>query len=156
MNPKGSNDSVKAWNLVGIRAILTSSMTIVAMLGLTGCNDNKADHDAPAATGHETVSGPTGNLKNPKGAIAALSDFVCDADKSGDWSAVGKLTNNSSGKTRYLVSVSIIKSETSQVLGSAQETHTLRAKGQARIEMDNIYGKAGKGLACVPRVVSGN
>ena len=134
-------------------------------VGLSACSsskdedagnpDDKATASDTTKPGRQAVSGDTGNLKDPQGAIAALSDFDCAADSTGAWSAEGRLTNGSKSKTRFIVSVSIVKSKTSEVLGSKKKMFTLTAKGERQFEWDDIYGKTGKELQCVPRVVSG-
>ena len=137
----------------------------VLAVGLSACSssndedagnpDDKATASDTAKPGRQAVSGDTGNLKDPKGAIAALSDFDCAADSNGAWSAEGRLTNGSKSKTRFIVSVSIVKSKTSEVVGSKKKMFTLKAESERQFEWDDIYGETGKELQCVPRVVSG-
>lgn len=143
---------------------VAAAICMLAM-GLSACSsssdedavnpDDKATASNTAKPDRQAVSGETGNLKDPKGAIAALSDFDCAADSNGAWSAEGRLTNGSKSKTRFIVSVSIIKSKTSEVVGSKKKMFTLKAKSERQFGWDGIYGMTGKELQCVPRVVSG-
>ena len=149
----------------GARTSRLAALAICCLLsaGLGGCTDSNRDDDAgpsastpgPPETGKDVVSGNTGDLKHPQGAIDALSEFTCEAGRDGSWSAKGTLTNTSKSQTRYLVSVSVIKSQTSEVLGSAEKTYTLKPQEHRDLAMDDIYNKAREGMECVPRVVSG-
>jgi len=143
-------------------ARLTAAVLCLLAVGLTACSSDGEGDDPASAKGTpdttrsaDVVSGNTGDLKDPQGAIAALSDFTCEPDGKGVWSAVGRLTNTSKSRTRFLVSVSIIKSKTSEVLGSTEKTYTLQPKAHRQLAWGDIYDKPGKKLQCVPRVVSG-
>ena len=144
-----------------LRARLTAAVFCVLAVGLCSCTDGGSDDPAPTSGTPDTtssanvVSGETGDLKDPQGAIAALSDFTCERDDKGVWSAEGKLTNSSKSQTRFLVSVSIIKSKTSEVLGSTEKMYTLKPMAHRRLAWHDIYDKGGAKLECVPRVVSG-
>jgi len=146
------------------QARLTAAAVCLLAVGLTACsadNDGAAD-DPPGRSGApdttpsaDVVSGNTGDLKDPQGAIAALSDFTCEPDGKGVWSARGRLTNTTKTKTRFLVSVSIIKPKTSEVLGSTEKMYTVQPKAHRQLAWGDIYDKPGTKLECVPRVVSG-
>jgi len=143
-------------------ARLAAAVFCLLAVGLTACSSDGGADDRASANGTpgttpsaHVVSGNTGDLKGPQGAIAALSDFTCEPDGEGVWSAEGTLTNTSKSKTRFLVSVSVIKSKTSEVLGSTEKTYTLRPKAHRQLAWGEIYDKPGKKLQCVPRVVSG-
>lgn len=136
----------------------------VVLLVAGGCSsgdggDGSEDDSAPSKTGTSDspakVSGDTGDLDKPKGAIDALSGFDCEADADGVWSATGTLTNTTTTASRYLVSVSIIKSKTSEVLGKAEKTLRLDAGDHGKFEFTKLHNRAGRGMLCVPRVISG-
>lgn len=145
-------------------ARLTAAVVCLLAVGLTACSsvtDGEAgDPASTSAASHPTssadvVSGNTGDLKDPQGAIAALSDFTCEPDGQGVWSARGRLTNTTKTKTRFLVTVSIIKPKTSEVLGSTEKMYSLQPKAHRQLAWGDIYDKRGRRLQCVPRVVSG-
>ena len=127
--------------------------------GLVACSsDSDGGNDADNADPQQTntaISGYTGNLKDPEGAIAALSDFTCEPGKGGIWLAEGTLTNNAESRTRFLITVSVIKSKTHEVLGDVEKTYALKAGADEQITLDDIYDKVSDGLECVPRVISG-
>jgi hypothetical protein len=143
---------------------LPAAVFCLLAVGLSACSagddgqgGDKPNTSAASDPGADatTVSGNTGDLQDPKGAIAALSDFTCEPDGTGVWSARGTLTNSAETETRFLVSVSVIKSKTYEVLGSTEKMYTLGPKAHRQLAWGDIYDERGMKLQCVPRVVSG-
>jgi hypothetical protein len=156
------SESVVAPRHAGARigtAHLLSAVLCVVAAGMAACSSDSDGGDNPdSVEPQETntaISGPTGDLVEPQGAIDALSDFTCKPGEGGTWSAEGTLTNSSKSETRFLVTVSVISSKTHQVLGDAEKTYALKAGANEQITLREIYSKHHKGLECVPRVISG-
>lgn len=143
-----------------IRAHVLAVLAIVATVALVGCSDDGGEADEPAVkvsdADSKKPSGDTGDLENPEGAIAALSDFKCEPDDSGAWSAHATLTNDGGTRVRYIVTATVIKSKTHEVLGRANDVVTLRPGRTKEIELSDIYNKDGKGLQCIARAVAGS
>jgi hypothetical protein len=143
---------------IGSAHLLSAVLCFVAV-GMAACSSDSDGGDNPGSAdpqeSNTAISGPTGDLVEPRGAIAALSDFTCKPGEGGTWSAEGTLTNSSKSRTRFLVTVSVIRSKTHEVLGDVEETYALKAGADQQIKLHEIYDKDHKGLECVPRVISG-
>lgn len=128
----------------------------VALLALSSCSDD-ADksppqtHPTPTSDSSRAPSGDNGNLNEPVGARADLRDFECDAE-GGAWSASGKLENAARKPVTYLVRVSLSDGDAGTVLGTAEHSVTVDAKGSARVKFAEFHSGDPKG-SCVARVV---
>jgi hypothetical protein len=145
----------------GARAAVAAASVLFVLSGCAAHQSNSADKkpaggSSPAAAETQTVvSGDTGDLKDPKGAIVALSDFRCEPDSKGTWTGRGELANPGDATTRFLVTAAVIKPRTHQVLGSADKTYTLEAGAHQKVTLADVYTGTRDKVTCVPRVVSG-
>lgn len=140
-----------------VAALAVGSTLAGALVGCSG----ETSPEQPAASGSQgtdeaKVSGDTGDLVDPVGAIDALTKVSCVADAAGVWSGRGTLTNEEGVTRTYLVKFAVVRRRTSEVLGSKQKQLTLEAGASAKVKLSGVYrGKADKQVVCVPRVVSG-
>ncbi len=138
--------------------LLAGSLAALCGLVLAGCS---MVAPAPASTTAEPsdararVSGETGDLHDARGAIGALSDFVCQPDEDGTWAAEGNLSNATDQTLRYLVTVNIIDSTSHRVLASADAAYEVKPGAIEQVAFSDIAISAGAGEECVPRVVGG-
>lgn len=140
-------------------AVAAVAMTAALLGGFTACAGDDSDPAKPKSVGSEksAISGDTGGLKDPTGAVEAMTKVVCKAGPDGAWSATGTLTNEEAEPRKFLVKFAVVKKKTSEVLGSKEATFELAAGESVEVSMKNIHRgkKQGPALVCVPRVVSG-
>lgn len=138
------------------------TIAVVAAIGLlitgAGCgsNDTKAGKKPTAVS--TAPSGDNGDLKGKiSGERSALRAFTCAPDKAGAWNATGTVMNDGTVTRRFLVTVSVTKAKTSEVLGSADKTYSITPGKSLKVDLKKVYAddKGAKGRLCVPRVVAG-
>ena len=127
------------------RMILPTAMAAAAML-LAGCNGGGSDGNDPAS------SQPTSTYSPPEGAIRDLSDVECKPDSHGVWSVKGTVSNSSEENQTYEVTVAVVKTKTSEVLGQKDFVVTLEPGKHRTIKASNIYKGAAESAQCVPVV----
>jgi hypothetical protein len=138
------------------RRLLATVAVLAATAGCGAAHHGTAKRDASAAATSTVPSGPTGDLKNPHGAISALAKFSCAPDKSQKWSARALIANPTAAPSRYLVTVSVVKRATSEVQDTRSTTVTVPGHGKQAVAFAGLHGGPQSGRACVPRVVSGH
>lgn len=138
-----------------------AAAAVLAVLAAGGCGGEGKSPDArPTVDVSDKVpSGDNGDLFEPRGAIGALSGFRCAPNRAGVWKAAGTLSNDGKTDRRYLVTVSVVRTETSEVLGAVQRTYPVLAGASLRIALARVFSDpkqpGAKGRSCVPRVVAG-
>ncbi|MGO4257221.1 hypothetical protein [Marmoricola sp. RAF53] len=139
--------------------LLAGACLLAIGVSATACggSDRAAQDPKARPSAASTVpSGDNGNLANPVGAIRSLSRTSCKAAADGTWAASGELTNSTADAATYLVTFSVVKTKTSEVLASRTLTRDLKPGASTAIEVKDLYTSDAKGLSCVPRVVAGS
>lgn len=136
------------------RLALALAVTVVSM---AACSDSKDsnDQETPAASDSESraPSGDNGSLANPVGARADLTDFSCATTGQKRWAASGTIVNNADEDASYLVRVSVIVTDTSEVVVSRDKELEVAAAGREKFTFNGLRGRTGDGLECAARVV---
>lgn len=138
-----------------------TSIALMLMLGAfqtTACGKPAEDHPArheatSAAEGRRAPSGDNGNLADPVGARADLTEFRCRPRGHRRWTASGTLMNRTDHEARYLVRVSVVVTETNAVLASGERSLAVSAGGSDKFAIGRLPGRTGPETECVARVV---
>jgi len=113
------------------KAVIPAGLLVGAVL-LSGCGGEGPDKDKADET-------PTSTYSPPVGAINDLTDVECKSDSQGVWSVKGKISNSSKEGQTYEVTAAVIKSKTSEVLGSKDFVVTLEPGKSHVIRAGDIY-----------------
>jgi hypothetical protein len=141
--------------MIGKRVIaLLGAACLLATGGCGAATKESKSHAAKvvAPTGHN------GDLKGKvTGEIKSLKAFSCKRDVTGAWNAKATVKNEGGSARRYLVTVSVTKAKTSQVIGSAEKMLEIAPGKTGKVVLAKFYAddRTAKGRLCVPRVVSG-
>ncbi|QSR24237.1 hypothetical protein CFH99_01185 [Nocardioides aromaticivorans] len=125
---------------------------------VTACSEDSKDQPAgrdasSASEESRTPSGDNGDLTDPVGARADLTGFRCAPKGQRRWTASGTLMNPTDHEARYLVRVSVVVTETSEVIASGERDLAVPAGGSEDFAVGRLRGRTGAGVECVARVV---
>jgi hypothetical protein len=142
------------------RKTATALVLALSSFSVTACSDAEdskgtpASGDASSASEESrTPSGDNGNLADPVGARADLTEFRCTPKGQRRWAASGTLVNETDQEARYLVRVSVIVTKTSEVIASGERDLAVPADGSEDFTVGRLRGRTGAGVECVARVV---
>lgn len=148
----------------GPAAVRLVALIVAAGLGVSGCGDSdRSDGDeavagtsSPAAD-PRVPSGVQGELDDPRGALRDLEGFEC-APKGQRWLASGTLENASAQPGSYAVTVTLVRSETSEVIARQARTFVVESGERTpfEVEFPEVDDAPKAAVQCVPRVVRGS
>ena len=122
-----------------------AGVAVVLCLVLAGCGDGDSPEEptpakkatakaTPAkATATATVSAPTGEP-----APEDLTDFLCAADKDGEWNASGILRNESRNRATYQVTVFVGEADGKDAKAVTKRVESVLAGGSSKVEVSGI------------------
>ena len=125
---------------------------LVVTIGLAGCVGGGSTEKSTPKPSPTITNTDTGDLKNPVGAFADLKGFSC-APKGATWSAKGQLVNGQKSAQTYYVSVAVVQTEGSGVVGNVWSKITVKAGASKEFAFRNVAKSDSQALQCVPRVV---
>lgn len=142
---------------------LAPTVAVLALGGLSGCADDQpseekdGDAQASASADGRVPSGYDGDLKDPRGAARDLDGFTC-APKDGAWRARGAVKNAAADAGSYVVTVTLVRRATSEVLSRQARTLVVQPGEREPFEVELSAPDDGPKakLECVARVVRGD
>lgn len=141
-------------------ALLAATTATTLLLSACSSNDDEkadksaaADGTAASASQSEIVQPPA--LNDQEGTKKDLADAKCEADKDGNWTGSGTVTNSSEKDLTYVVSFSIAATEGGTVRARAMEVLDLKAGESKEIKKENFFTTTEGGVQCVITVNRG-
>lgn len=150
--------------IVKSKTLHLACLIAVAWLGVSGCDASNGPGDdgstarvSSAAADPRVPSGVLGELEDPQGALRDLEGFEC-ARKGQRWLASGTLENASADAGSYVVTVTLVRPETSEVVARQARTLVVESGGRAPFELEfpKLDDAPKAAVQCVPRVVRGS
>lgn len=141
---------------------LAPLVAVVAVGGLAGCGDGRPSTEgrpsrASSSADPEVPSNVEGGIDEARGALRELDGFRC-TDRGGRWHAKGAVKNASTDAGSYVVTVTLVRRKTSEVVSRQARTFVVEA-GERRpfeVEFPALDVEPTAKLACVARVVRGS
>lgn len=133
------------------KTLVGAAVLAVGLLPGCGLGADAADQTAPApatTTTTPTVSGPAGT-PHPD----ALSDFRCEPDAAGAWSALGTVTNEAAAPADYLVTVVLAGATDESASGKRQLIPDLASGETYDLRLNRLPVPAGEAVSCQVQVL---
>ena len=120
---------------------------LVLMLALSGCG---LGDDAPKAKPKPAaMDGALPNVAEGRSTPEALSDFACERDDEGTWSASGAVTNRTSKPVTFQVTVHVGNADGQGAPASTKRISSVQKNGSVGFELEKIETRAPDGLCHV-------
>jgi hypothetical protein len=120
---------------------------LALMLALTACglgDDEPKAKPEPAAT-KAALDGALPNVAEGRSTPEALSDFTCERDDEGTWSASGAVTNRTSKPVSFQVTVHVGNADGQGAPASTKRISSVQKNGSVGFELDEIETRAPDG-----------
>ena len=134
---------------------MRSAVVLALMLALTACGDDaepKTDASKAAAK-KAAMDGALPNVADGRSMPEALSDFVCDRDDKGTWTASGAVTNRSKEPVSFQVTVHVGTANGQGAPASTKRISSVQKNGSVGFELDEIETRSPDG-ACHVQVIA--
>jgi hypothetical protein len=126
---------------------------VALLIVLGACSTGASKPDARATTPTANVAAPTNPPPTGSPAPEALSDFRCEADGAGTYTATGGLTNRTKATVTFQVTVNVGQPATTPQAAVTKQVAKVRAGGSATFEIVKIP-VAAEGGTCHVQVVT--
>ena len=123
------------------------AVVLALMLVLSACgigDDKPKANPKPAAT-KAALDGALPNVAEGESMPEALSDFTCNRDDKGAWSATGAVTNRSSKPVSFQVTVHVGAEDGQGAPASTKRISSVQKNGSVGFEIDEIETRAPDG-----------
>ena len=126
---------------------LRIAVVLALMLALTACgfgDDAPKAKPKPTAT-KAALDGALPNVAEGRSMPEALSDFACERDDTGTWSASGAVTNRTSKPVSFQVTVHVGTSDGQGGPASTKRISSVQKNGSVGFELDDVETRASDG-----------
>jgi hypothetical protein len=121
------------------------AVVLALMLALTACGlGDDAPKAKPAAT-KVALDGALPNVAEGRSMPEALSDFACERDDKGTWSASGAVTNRASKPVSFQVTVHVGNSDGRGDPASTKRIASVQKNGSVGFEFTKVKTRAPDG-----------
>ena len=123
------------------------AVVLALMLALTACglgDDVSKAKPKPAAT-KVALDGALPNVVEGRSMPEALSDFACERDDKGTWSASGAVTNSTSKPVSFQVTVHVGNSDGGGETASTKRIASVQKNGSVGFEFTKVKTRAPDG-----------
>lgn len=127
------------------------AVVLALMLALTACglgDDAPKAKPKPAAT-KAALDGALPNVAEGRSMPEALSDFACERDDKGTWTASGAVTNRTSKPVSFQVTVHVGTPDGQGAPASTKRIAAVQKNGSVGFELDEIETRAADGVCHV-------
>lgn len=123
------------------------AVVLALMLALSACGlggDAPKAKPQPAAT-KAALDGSLPNVAEGRSMPEALTDFVCERDDKGTWSASGAVTNRTSKPVSFQVTVHVGIADGQGGPASTKRLASVQKNGSVGFELDEVESRASDG-----------
>jgi hypothetical protein len=132
-----------------MRIRLAVALALVLALSACGLVDDEPKAKPEAAATKAAMDGALPNVAEGRSMPEALSDFACELDDKGTWSASGAVTNRTSKPVSFQVTVHVGTADGEGAPASTRRISSVQKNGSVGFELDKIKTRATDGLCHV-------
>jgi len=125
------------------------AVVLALMLALTACGGDAPKAKPKPAASKAALDGSLPNVADGTSMPEALSDFTCERDDKGNWSASGAVTNRTSKPVSFQVTVHVGNASGRGEPASTKRLSSVQKNGSVGFELEEIETRAADGLCHV-------
>jgi len=124
---------------------IRTAVAVALMLAATGCSGDAKPKASDEPEKKVAMDGALPNVAGGTSAPEALSDFACQRDDEGKWTASGAVTNRTEEPVSFQVTVHVGNVDGQGQPASTKRISSVQKNGSVGFELDEIETRAADG-----------